>query len=143
MEAVGFDDRTFTGLGKQTLGGHKQNLVCTRTQEKGAVTHKRLSQTCREHRGVSSRGVGQQWPATGSGHWLQQCWQKPFDPYHAWPQAKPQERHTALPATGNGLKIYRAWPHPSQQDPDSPTVSLSHQKASTSLSSSSIRGQTE
>ena len=22
----------------QTLGGHKQNLVCTRTQEKGAVT---------------------------------------------------------------------------------------------------------
>ena len=23
--------------GKQTLGGYKQNLVCTRTQEKGAV----------------------------------------------------------------------------------------------------------
>jgi len=35
---VGFDYRTYTGLGKQTLGGHKQNLVCTRTQEKGAVT---------------------------------------------------------------------------------------------------------
>ena len=30
--------RTYTGLGKQTLGGHKQNLVCTRIQEKGAVT---------------------------------------------------------------------------------------------------------
>ena len=27
-----------TGLQKHTLGGHKQNLVCTRTQEKGAVT---------------------------------------------------------------------------------------------------------
>ena len=26
------------GLGKQTLGGHKQNLVHTRTQEKGEVT---------------------------------------------------------------------------------------------------------
>ena len=25
---------------KQTLGGHKQNLVCTRTQGKGAVTPK-------------------------------------------------------------------------------------------------------
>ena len=25
-------------MGKQTLGGHKENLVCTRTQEKGAVT---------------------------------------------------------------------------------------------------------
>ena len=38
LEAVGFDDRTFTGLGKQTLGKHKQNLVHTGTQEKGAVT---------------------------------------------------------------------------------------------------------
>ena len=38
MEAVGFDDRTFTGLGKQTLGGHKQNIVHTKTPEKGAVT---------------------------------------------------------------------------------------------------------
>ena len=28
----------FTGLGKQTLGGHKQNFVHTRTREKGAVT---------------------------------------------------------------------------------------------------------
>ena len=25
------DRRASTGLGKQTLGGHKQNLVCTRT----------------------------------------------------------------------------------------------------------------
>ena len=30
--------RTYTGLGKQTLGGHKQTLVGTRTQEKGAMT---------------------------------------------------------------------------------------------------------
>jgi len=30
--------RTHTGLGKQTLGGHKQNLICTTTQEEGAVT---------------------------------------------------------------------------------------------------------
>ena len=35
---MGFDYTTYTGLGKQTLGGHKQNLVCTRTQEKGALT---------------------------------------------------------------------------------------------------------
>ena len=35
---MGFDYRTYTGLGKQTLGGQKQKLVCTRTQEKGAVT---------------------------------------------------------------------------------------------------------
>ena len=30
--------RTYTGLGTQTLRGHEQNPVCTRTQEKGAVT---------------------------------------------------------------------------------------------------------
>ena len=35
---MGFDYRIYTGLGKQTLGGHKQNLVHNRTQEKGAVT---------------------------------------------------------------------------------------------------------
>ena len=36
-----------------------------------------------------------------------------------------------------------SWPSPSEQDPDSPTVSLSHQEVSTSLLSLSIRGQTE
>ena len=35
---MGFDNRTSTGLGKQTRGGHKQNLMCIKTQEKGAVT---------------------------------------------------------------------------------------------------------
>ena len=30
--------RIYTGLGKETLGGHKQNLVCTRTQKKRAMT---------------------------------------------------------------------------------------------------------
>ena len=31
---MGCDNRIFTGQGEQTLGGHKQNLVHTRTQEK-------------------------------------------------------------------------------------------------------------
>ena len=35
---MGFDYTTYTGLGEQTLGGHKPNLVHTRTQEKEAVT---------------------------------------------------------------------------------------------------------
>ena len=35
---MGFDYRTSTGLGKQTLGGHKENLVHTRTQENGTAT---------------------------------------------------------------------------------------------------------
>ena len=33
-----FDYRISPGRGKQTLGGHKQNRVCTRSQEKGAVS---------------------------------------------------------------------------------------------------------
>ena len=35
---MGFDYRTYTGLGKQTLEENIQNLLSTRTQEKGAVT---------------------------------------------------------------------------------------------------------
>ena len=35
---MGFNYRTSTGLGKQTRGGHTQNRVCTRTQEKKAVS---------------------------------------------------------------------------------------------------------
>ena len=42
-----------------------------------------------------------------------------------------------------GLKIYWAWPHPSEQDPVSPTVSISYQEASISLLYLSFRGQTE
>ena len=34
--------RTYTGLGEQTFGGRKQNLVCMRTQEKGAVTPRKI-----------------------------------------------------------------------------------------------------
>jgi len=34
--------RIYTRLGKQTLGGHKQKCVFTRTQEKGEVTPKEI-----------------------------------------------------------------------------------------------------
>ena len=46
------------------------------------------------------------------------------------------------PSKKIGLKIYWTWPRPSEQDPVSPSVSLSYQEASISLLSS-IRGQTE
>ena len=42
-----------------------------------------------------------------------------------------------------GLKIYWVWPHPSEQDLVSPSVSLSSQEVSISLLSFSIRGQTD
>ena len=37
---MGYDYRTSTGLGKQNVGGHKENLGHIMTQEKGAVTPK-------------------------------------------------------------------------------------------------------
>ena len=44
---------------------------------------------------------------------------------------------------GCGLKIYWAWPRPTEQDPVSPSVRLCHQEVSISLLSFPIRGQTE
>ena len=35
---------TLNRTGKQTLGGHKQNLVCSRTQENGAVIPQEIDQ---------------------------------------------------------------------------------------------------
>ena len=57
---------------KQTLGRHKQNLVYSRTQEKGAVTPQEtdadLSLSVQESLVETLGGdVGRQWPATGLG----------------------------------------------------------------------------
>ena len=51
----------------ETLGGHKENLVHTRTKEKGTVTHRDWRRLACECPGVSGRGMGRQWPAAGSG----------------------------------------------------------------------------
>ena len=68
---MGFDYRTATELGKQTLGGHKQNLVHARTQEKGAMTPQEtdpdLPVSC-ECPGVSSGGVVGSGLLQGQGH---------------------------------------------------------------------------
>ena len=65
---MGFDYRTYTGLGKQTFGGHKQNLVATRIQEKGALapqeTDPDLPVSVQES---PVEAVGWRWPAAGSG----------------------------------------------------------------------------
>ena len=59
---MGFDYRTSAGLGKRTLRGHKQNLVCNRTQEKGAVT----SQKTEPNLPVSvQESLAEAWVASG------------------------------------------------------------------------------
>ena len=80
---VGFDYRTYTGLGKQTLGGLKQNLVHTGTQQKGAVTPQETDpdlpvsvQESPVEVWVSS-GLVQGW-----GQWEQQCLHWTFERGH-------------------------------------------------------------
>ena len=66
--------RTYIGLGKQTLGGHKQNLVCTNQDpgEKNSDPTRdwpRLECPLCVHEcpGVSGGGISQQWHVAGSG----------------------------------------------------------------------------
>ena len=62
---------TLSDMGKQTLGGHKQNLVCTRTQEKGAVT---WQETDPALPGSVQESPAQAWVSGGLvkgwGHWV-------------------------------------------------------------------------
>ena len=100
--------------------------------------------------GVSGRGMGWQWPAAGSGSLAAAvlggtvCWNK-----YLWrisPLPLPQStgrKHIPTHQQKVWLKIYWAWPCPWEQEIASPSVSLSHQEASISLLSFSIRGQTD
>ena len=96
-------NRTYTGLGKQTLGGHKQNLVHTRTQEKGAVTPQ---ETDAGLPGSVQESLVEAWVngglLQGWGHWVQQCvhgtyWRRSPLSSQPPPQVKQQGGNTALP----------------------------------------------
>ena len=155
--SAGFDYRTSTGLGKQRLleiaHTHK-SLVCTRTQEKGAVTPPRdWARPACEWLGVSGGVVGRQWLAAGSealtavvlGGLV--CWHESF--WRRSPLPLPLSGQTTRREESSthkqkiGLKIYWAWPCPPKQNPVLATASPSHQEACTGLLSASIRGQTE
>ena len=142
----------YTGLGKQTLGGHKWNCAYW-DPGKRAVT---LQETDPDlpvsvHESPSevwvSGGLLQGWK-----HWMWQWEQQTFWGclhylhylHHSltWGQTTERE-HSTTHQTKIRLKFYWTWPPWSEQDPVSPSVSLSHQEASISLLSLSFRGQTE
>ena len=80
---------------------------------------------------------------TGLNDWTEMNWIIIFiTSTIVWPQGNSRE-HSSTHQHKIGLKIYWAWPRPSEQDPVSPLVSLSHQEAYISLLSLSIRGQTD
>ena len=100
---MGFDYRTYTGLGKQTLGGHKQKLVGARTQEKGAVTPQETDPDL--PMGVQE-SLAKEWVGSellqGWGHWVQQCvhgtyWRRSPLSSQPPPQVKQQGGNTAPP----------------------------------------------
>ena len=100
---MGFDYRTSTRLGIQTLGGHKQNLVHTRGQEKGAVTPQETESDLL----VSvPESLGPQWPAArlealsaAVRAWdlLKEVTIIFITSTIVWPQVKQQEGNTAWP----------------------------------------------
>ena len=115
-----------------------QNFVHTRSQEIGAVSPQETEpdfpvsvQESLVEAWVDSgllRGPGTEYnsvctsPFEGDRHYLHY-------PYFSLASGQTTGReHSSTHQQKIGLKIYRTWPRPSEQDPVSPIVSLSHQE---------------
>ena len=101
---------------------------------------------------VSSGGMGWCWPASvlGALNLAVHAWDLLKEVAIVfisctivWSQVNNREGTSSTHQQKIGLKIYWGCPHWSEEDPVSPSVSLSHHEASISLSSFYIRGQTE
>ena len=142
---MGFDYRTSTELGKQTLGGHRQNLVHTCSQEKGTVSSQKtepdLPLSVQESPTVACCRV---WDTEynsactstfeGGHHYLHY-------PYHSLASDQTTGRKQPHPSAENWIKDLLNMALPIRTRPSFP-LSLSHQEASINLLSLSIRGQT-
>ena len=135
------------------LGGYKQSFVCTRTQGKGRVSPQETEPDLPVSVQVSP---AEGWVDSGllgvRGAEYSSAWTSPFErgghyhhyPYHSLASGQTTGReHSSAHQQKIGLKIYWAWPCPSEQDPDCLTTSPSHQEISIGPLSLSIRGQTE
>ena len=92
-----------------------QNAVCTRTQEKGAVTPKEIDPNLPVSVQESGRGMGWWWPAAGLGAlsaavraWdlLKEVSIIFITSTIVWPQIRQQGEDTVPPINRIGLKIY-------------------------------------
>ena len=103
---MGFDYRTYTGPGKQILGGHKQNHVHISSQEKGTVS----PQETEPDLPVSvQESLAEMWvnsgPLQGQGTEYNSACTNPFEggchclhyPYHSLASVKQRGRNTAPP----------------------------------------------
>ena len=145
--------RTYTKLGKQTLGGHKQKLCAPGPRRWEQWPQKRLTQTFLwvfrslwQRRGpvVACCRVGDtqgssacMGPFEGDHHYLHYL-------HHSLTSHQTtRSEHNPAHQQKIELKIYWAWPCLSEQDSVFPSVSLSHQEASISFLSLYISGPTE
>ena len=135
---------------ENSLGGHKRCVHQVPGERSSDPTRDWPRLAC-ECLGVSGRGVGGgllqgrgaecnsacMGPFAGGRHYLHYL-------HHSLVSGQTRRReHSPTHQQKIRLKIYWAWPCPSEQDPVSPSVSLSHQEASISLLSFTIRGQTD
>ena len=127
-------------------------LVCTSTQEKGAMTPQEtdpdlpisvqespvgcgLAVACWRVAGTECSSVGMGFE--GGHHYLHYR-------HHSLASGQRTGReHSPAHQQKIGLKVYWTWPRPSEQDSVFPSVSLSNQEASITLLSLPFRGQTE
>ena len=128
--------RTYAGPGKQTLGGHKQNFCAPEPRRKEQRPHKRLTQTCpwvsrslwqspgpavacyrAGGTDCSSACMG---PFEGGHHYLHYLHHSLASGQITGREQSPTHKEKI------GLKMYWAWLRPLEQDPVSPTVSLSY-----------------
>ena len=111
---VGFDYTTYTGLGKQTLGGHKQNLVRTRTQEKGALTQQ---ETDPDLPVSVQESPAEAWVddvlLQGWGHWVHSACVGPSEGGHHYLHYLHHSLASGQIQGGNTLRVSLIdWPHP-------------------------------
>ena len=107
----------------------------------------RLAQQCP---GVSSRDMGRWWPTAGLGavsvavhtsDLLKEVTVTFITSTIVWPQINSRREHSSTHQQKIRLKIYCAWLCPSEQDPISSSVSLSHQEVSIRLLPSPSEGR--
>ena len=144
--------RTYTGLGKQNLEGTNRTLCTPGPRRKEQWPYKRLTQTCpwvsrslwrRCGSAVACCRVGALSVAVRSSDLLKEVPIIFIASTIVWPQVNNRKGTQPHPSTENWIGDLLSLALPIRTDPVSPSVSLSHQEASISLLSFSIRGQTD
>ena len=136
-----FDYRTSTGFGEQILEGHKQNSVLTRIHEKEVSPQETESDLPVSVQESPVEVWVDSGLLQGQEHWVLQwgpksVWRRsplPLYPTIAWPLSNNREGTQPCPSVENWVKDLLSLAWLIRTRPDSPTVSLSYQKASTSL----------